>query len=45
MSLGGPSFWLATTPETHYPAVSDGHAIQAPTTKDLKPRRLPDDLR
>jgi glycine/D-amino acid oxidase-like deaminating enzyme/nitrite reductase/ring-hydroxylating ferredoxin subunit len=24
VSLGGPSFWLATTPETDYPAVSDG---------------------
>jgi glycine/D-amino acid oxidase-like deaminating enzyme len=24
VSLGGLSFWLATTPETDYPAVSDG---------------------
>jgi glycine/D-amino acid oxidase-like deaminating enzyme/nitrite reductase/ring-hydroxylating ferredoxin subunit len=23
MSLGGPSFWLATTPETDYPALAD----------------------
>ena len=81
MSSGGPSFWLATTPETDYPAVVDGvrvdvavgggvtavgwnpaerswdcpchgsrydgegRAIQAPTTKDLKRRRLPEDLR
>ena len=24
MSLGGPSFWLATTPETDYPKLTDG---------------------
>jgi glycine/D-amino acid oxidase-like deaminating enzyme/nitrite reductase/ring-hydroxylating ferredoxin subunit len=27
MSLGGPSFWLETTPDTDYPAVSDGISV------------------
>jgi glycine/D-amino acid oxidase-like deaminating enzyme/nitrite reductase/ring-hydroxylating ferredoxin subunit len=27
MSLGGPSFWLETTPETEYPALTDGGSV------------------
>jgi glycine/D-amino acid oxidase-like deaminating enzyme/nitrite reductase/ring-hydroxylating ferredoxin subunit len=27
MSLGGPSFWIETTPETNYPALADGSAV------------------
>jgi len=27
MSLGGPSFWLETTPETDYPALADGVSV------------------
>ena len=27
MSQGGPSFWIATTPETDYPALTDGVSV------------------
>ena len=27
MSFGGPSFWLETTPETDYPALTDGQSV------------------
>jgi glycine/D-amino acid oxidase-like deaminating enzyme/nitrite reductase/ring-hydroxylating ferredoxin subunit len=27
MSFGGPSFWLETTPETEYPALTDGLSV------------------
>jgi glycine/D-amino acid oxidase-like deaminating enzyme/nitrite reductase/ring-hydroxylating ferredoxin subunit len=27
VSLGGPSFWIETTPETSYPALSEGTAV------------------
>jgi len=27
VSLGGPSFWLETTPETDYPKLADGISV------------------